>query len=144
MSACNATLGGVDAGKVPRPYVGASILLVLLACLIPVYMGSPASIDTPVADAVDEPSNMGVMVESVAALPLELSTGPAIDSGGGAEYAIEEDPLQPIYRKVAGDMYMCMFRTMPGGLGGRAMRMPWDAFRPPSPRAAPPPRPVRR
>ena len=38
------------------------------------------------------------------ALPLELSTGPAIDSGGGAEYAIEEDPFQPIYRKVAGDM----------------------------------------
>ena len=24
---------------------------------------------------------------------------------GGAEYAIEEDPLQPIYRKVAGDMF---------------------------------------
>ena len=89
----------------PRPYIGASILLVLLACLIPVYMGSPASIGTPVADAVDEPSNMGVMVESVTALPLELSTGPAIDSGGGAEYAIEEDPLQPIYRKVAGDMF---------------------------------------
>ena len=89
----------------PRPYIGASILLVLLACLIPVYMGSPASIGTPVADAVDEPSNMGVMVESVTALPLELSTGPAIDSGGGAKYAIEEDPLQPIYRKVAGDMF---------------------------------------
>ena len=32
----------------PRPYIGASILLVLLACLIPVYMGSPASIGTPV------------------------------------------------------------------------------------------------
>ena len=89
----------------PRPYIGASILLVLLACLIPVYMGSPASIGTPVADAVDEPSNMGVMVESVTALPLELSTGPATGSGGGAEYAIEEDPLQPIYRKVAGDMF---------------------------------------
>ena len=28
-----------------------------------------------------------------------------IDSGGGAEYAIEEDPFQPIYRKVAGDMF---------------------------------------
>ena len=74
-------------------------------CLIPVYMGSPASIGSPVAGAVDEPSNMGVMVESITALPLELSTGPAIDSGGGAEYAIEEDPFQPIYRKVAGDMF---------------------------------------
>ena len=68
-------------------------------------MGSPASIGTPVADAVDEPSNMGVMVESVTALPLELSTGPATGSGDGAEYAIEEDPLQPIHRKVAGDMF---------------------------------------
>ena len=38
-------------------------------CLIPVYMGSPASIGSPVAGAVDEPSNMGVMVESITALP---------------------------------------------------------------------------
>jgi len=89
----------------PRPYIGASILLVLLACLIPAYMGSPASIGSPVAGAVDGLSDMGAMDETIAAQPLELSTGPAPDSGGGAKYPIEEDPLQPIYRKVAGDMF---------------------------------------
>ena len=38
----------------PRPYIGASVLLVLLACLIPAYMGAPASIGSSVADAVDK------------------------------------------------------------------------------------------
>ena len=67
-------------------------------------MGAPASIGSSVADAVDKLSDMSMPVDYVTAIPLERS-GPAPDSGGGAEYAIEEDPLQPIYRKVAGDMF---------------------------------------